>query len=231
MAAAEATAPAAVAAPAAVPTVEVEAAPLPTQVSAPLAAAAATGVPPAAGPTTTYTPHNLSPETQAAAMKAIWQSCYAHIFSKCGWQQNPTTGRFYFANAAAVLEGINIQHIITQLGAENFIMEYDTVNGQGQYAPEQFQGMLRGKMTSGIGLPSYVLYLNINGQRIKRSFLPQNPEKMTQNAYTKSADEAAGGNMIAWVFKDEVADSAPFSEKCAATIKNNVYEIPAMRNA
>jgi len=31
--------------------------------------------------------------------------------------------------------------------------------------------------------------------------------------------------MIVWVFKDEVADSASFKEKCAITIKDNVYEV------
>lgn len=210
--------------------IEVAVAPvaLPTPVAAQaatIASAAATGVPPAAAPTTTYTPHNLSNEVMAACMKAVWQSLYAHIFSKCGWQQNPTTGRFFFSSAAAVLEGVNVQHIITQLGADNFIMEYDTVAAEGQYAPEMFQGMIRGRTTSNVGLPSYALYLNIGGQRIKRTFLPQNPEKITNNAYTKSADEAAGGHMIAWVFKDEVADTAPFKEKCAVTIKDNIYQV------
>jgi hypothetical protein len=124
-----------------------------------------------------------------------------------------------------VLEGVNIQSVLTQYGADNFIMEYDTLDAEGKYAAEMCQGMIRGRTTSKQGLPSYSLYLNVNGQRIKRSFIPQNPEKMTNNAYTKSADEAAGGHMIVWVFKDEVADGAPFSEKCAVTIKDNVYEI------
>jgi hypothetical protein len=118
-----------------------------------------------------------------------------------------------------------VQHIITQLGAEGLIKEYDTVAAEGQYAAEMFQGMIRGRTTSNVGLPSYTLYLNIGGQRVKRTFLPQNPEKITNNAYTKSADEAGGGHMIAWVFKDEVADTAPFKEKCAVTIKDNIYQV------
>ena len=206
-------------------TVEV---PLPAAVVAQAAtttAAATTATPPAQETPTTYTPHNLTPEVQAAVMQSVWKLLYHHVFTKCGWQQNPQTGRFMFINAAAVLEGVNIQSILTQYGTDNFIMEYDTLDAEGKYAAEMCQGMIRGRTTSKQGLPSYSLYLNVNGQRIKRSFIPQNPEKMTNNAYTKSADEAAGGHMIVWVFKDEVPDNAPFSQKCAVTIKDNVYEI------
>jgi len=202
--------------------------PLPAPVAAQVAtttAAAATATPPIQETPTTYTPNTIAPEVQAAVMQSVWKLLYHHMFTKCGWQQNPSTGRFMFTNAAAVLEGVNIQSVLTQYGADNFIMEYDTLDAEGKYAAEMCQGMIRGRTTSKQGLPSYSLYLNVNGQRIKRSFIPQNPEKMTNNAYTKSADEAAGGHMIVWVFKDEVADGAPFSEKCAVTIKDNVYEI------
>ena len=204
--------------------------PLPAPVAAQAAAitgAAATGVPPVVETPTTYTPNTMEPDAMKGCMEAVWKTLYHHTFTKCGWQQNPQTGRFMFTNAAAVLEGVNIQHILAKFGAENFIMEYDTLDANGKYAAEMCQGMIRGRTTSKQGLPSYTLYLNIGGQRIKRSFIPQNPEKRdAQNAYTKSADNAGmGGHMIVWVFKDEVADSAPFSEKCAATIKDNAYEV------
>jgi len=207
----------------------VAAVPLPQPVAAQAAAVAtaATTAVPAAQPTpTTYTPNTVAQETMKAVMESVWKTLYHHVFTKCGWQQNPQTGRFMFTNAAAVLEGVNIQHIIKQFAADNFIMEYDTLNAEGAYAPEMCQGMIRGRTTSQAGLPSYSLYLNINGQRIKRTFMPQNPEKRTaQNAYTKSAEEAGGGHMIVWVFKDEAADHAPFTEKVAVTIKDNVYEV------
>ena len=90
------------------------------------------------------------------------------------------------------------------------------------------QGVIRGYLTSKQGLPAYAIYLNIKGQRIKRSFLPQNPEKRNaQNAYTNAAEEAGQGHMVAWVFKDEVADAAPFKEKCAVKIRDNAYEVIA----
>jgi len=193
----------------------VAAVPLPQPVAAQAAAVAtaATTAVPAAQPTpTTYTPNTVAPETMKAVMESVWKTLYHHVFTKCGWQQNPQTGRFMFTNAAAVLEGVNIQHIIKQFAADNFIMEYDTLSAEGTYAPEMCQGMIRGRTTSQAGLPSYSLYLNING-------------RTAQNAYTKSANEAGGGHMIVWVFKDEAADNAPFTEKVAVTIKDNVYEV------
>lgn len=194
------------------------------------ATAAATAVPQQTPKATTYTPNTLQPETMKQVMELVWKTLYHHVFTKCGWQQNPTTGRFFFANAAAVLEGVNIQHILTKFGADNFIMEYDTLNAAGQPSAEQCQGMIRGYCTSKQGLPAYSVYLNINGVRYKRTFLPQNPEKRNgQNAYSNSAQEAAAGHQIAWIFKDEVADSAPFKEKCAVKITNSingiVYEV------
>ena len=206
----------------------VEGVPLPepiAQQQAAVAAAATTAVPPTQPAATTYTPNNLPPEVMAQTMRSVYLSLYAHLFTKCGWRQNPQTGRFFFANPGAVLEGVNIQHILTQMGAANFIMEYDTLNAAGQFAAETCQGMIRGYLTSKQGLPAYSIYLNIGGRRIKRSFLPQNPEKRNaQSAYTKSADEAGQGHVIAWVFKDEAADNAPFKEKCAVKIYDNIYE-------
>jgi len=210
--------------------------PLPAPVAAEqaaFAAAAATAIPPVVKTELPYTPHNLTPEVQAAVMEQVWKVLYHHVFTKCDWQQNPQTGRFAFMKAGAVLEGVNIQHIIQQYGADNFIMEYDTLNSNGQgghsFAAEQCQGMIRGRLTTG-GLPSYQIYLNIGGQRIRRLFVPQNPEKKNaNNAYSSSAENAAVGNQIAWVFRGEAPDGASFKEKCAVKLTNTaagiVYEV------
>jgi len=195
-------------------------------VQAQLQAAAKTATPPAPHSEPTYTPNNLSNEIISQVMEQVWRTCYHHIFTKCGWQQNPQTGRFFFANAAAVLEGINIQHIIQHYGADNLIMEYLAINGSGQEVLEKCQGMLRGTTTSRQGLPCYTLFLNLGGKRFKRTFVAQNPDKLNaQNAYTKTAAEAGEGHMLAWVYRGEADDSAPFKEKCAVKIRDNNYEV------
>jgi hypothetical protein len=212
------------------PGMAVEEVPLPAPVAeaqAQVVNAAATAVPPATQTPTSYAPCNMDLSMAPAVLEAVWKRLYHHVFTKCGWMQNPQTGRFYFANAAAVLEGVNIQDIITHFGADGFIMEYDTINAQGQGPlPEQCQGMIRGHLSTKQGLPVYHVYININGRRIKRVFTPQNPEKMgANNAYSKTAVESQQGHMIAWVWKDEAADNAPFNEKCAVKIVDNVYEV------
>ena len=168
---------------------------------------------------TTYPPNNLSVEMIQMAMKATYQMLYHHIFTKCGWQQNPADGRFFFSNPAAVLEPVDLSGIFAQLGVSNLIMEYDTVNAQGQPAGEAFGNFVRGHVTSKAGLPRYTLYLNINGHRIRRDFIPQNV-----NTSSPSAAEAAGGSMIAYVMKGEAPQGATFMQKCSVIIKDNDYQ-------
>ena len=212
------------------PGMEVEAVPLPQPVAAEQAAvtaAAATAVAPAQEVKPALPQCNFDLNMAPALLEALWKRLYHHVFTKCGWQQNPQTGRFFFSNAAAVLEGVNVSDIIQHFGADGFIVEYDTINAQGQGPlPEVCQGMIRGHLSTKQGLPVYHVYLNINGNRIKRVFTPQNPEKMgANNAYSKTAIEAQTGHMIAWVWKDEANDNAPFNEKCAVKIVDNNYEI------
>lgn len=202
--------------------------PLPAPVAAQqatYATAAQTATPPPAYSETPLPPCNLAKETMPAVLEQIWRTLYHHVFVKCGWQQNPQTGRFYFSSPAAVLEGVNIQHILQQYGAEGFIIEYKTLNAQGQVATEPCTGMIRGYQTSNIGLPAYTLWLNIDGHRIERRFVPQNPDKIgANNAYSRTAVEAQGGHMIAYVYRAEASQSAEFTERCAVKIHDNQYE-------
>lgn len=178
---------------------------------------------------TTYPPNNLSGETMSAVMENVWKTLYHHVFTKCGWQQDPQTGHFFFASPANVLEPVRIDHIIKYFGAENFIMEYDTEGAPGSPVAETTaNGTVRGHLSKAIGLPMYTLYLNIGGRRVKRSLLPQNPQKKNaSNAYSNPAIEAQGGNCIAWISRGEAGFNAPFKEKYVAKIRNNSYELIA----
>jgi hypothetical protein len=203
--------------------------PLPEPVAqqhAQMAAAAQTAIPPQQAPKPQLPVLNISDEVLPKVMEMIWRTLYHHIFTKCGWQQNPTTGRFFFANAAAILEGVNIQHILSQMGAEGLVLNYDTFNADGIKITEQCQGMIRGYLTSKQALPAYKIYINVKGSLRERTFVPQNPEKRgANNAYTPSAEQAGGGHMIAWAFKGEANQAAPFNKKCACKIVDNVYEV------
>jgi hypothetical protein len=174
--------------------------------------------------TNTYPPCAMKPELMPEFLKVLWGRLYYVVFTKCGWAQ--TQQGFAFTNPMAVLDPVPIDDIIKQFGADNFVMEYDTLNAQGQFAVEKCQGYVRGIIFKNSGLPGFEIYLNINGQRFKRTFVPQNPQKRnTQNAYSKTAAEAQQGHMIAWVYRGEANNMASFKEKCAVKIRDNVYEV------
>lgn len=203
---------------------------LPPQVAAvqqQYAAHAAAAAAPKQTPTT-YTPNTLDGPTMKAVIEQVWRTLHHHLFMKCGWMQNPQTGRFFFSSPANVLEPVNIEHILKHYGADNFIMEYDTVGATGSYAAEKVvNGTVRGHISTGKAhLPCYDVYLNVGGRRVHRTLMPGNPEKKDQqNAYTNSANESAAGNAISFVFKDksEVAPNAKFQEKITAKLTNNDY--------
>ena len=170
---------------------------------------------------TPYEPHNLPNEVMTQVMEAIYKRLYTHIFTKCGWSIDPTSGHYYFASAGSVVEHVGIQDILDTYKADNFIKSYDTVNQVGQgYEGEDCNGTIRGFCTSKAGLPCYNIYLNIGGQRIKRTLIPQNPEKRkADNAYSAPALEAQTGQAIAWVMKGEAPkQGGSFGDRCAVKI-------------
>jgi len=176
---------------------------------------------------------SLSPEMMATFMEKVYLRMYAHIFTKCGWQQNAQTGRFMFMGPANIAGQVDISDLITYYGAENFVMEYDTHDANGVNGhSEKCQGYIRGHLSrpgSNLnvpdgaipeGLPMYTIYLNINGHRIKRSLVPQNPEKKdSSGAYKTTANDAAAGNVMAWVLRGDDP-----GKKFMFKIRNNVME-------
>ena len=181
-------------------------------------AAAAVATPPIVPLATSYEPNGLSDATTVAFLKDIYMRLYTNIFSKCGWQLNSDQG---FTNPGAVLEPISIADLIQLHNAPNLIKEYDSMNATGQKQPETCEGYIRGTVftkSNNHGIPAYCIYLNINGIRVKRSLIAQNPAKITNGQYSPKAVEARAGNAIAWLFSEDE------NKKFVAVIKNNIYE-------
>jgi hypothetical protein len=196
--------------------------------NAQFAAAMATANPTPQPTPTTYAPNNLAPEIIQETIKQVYLRLYHAIFTKCGWTQNPQTGRFFFSNPGAVLNGVDISDIIRYFGAANLVMEYNTLNAQGigPVAESAANGMVRGTIFKNSGLPGFELFLNINGRRIKRVFVPQNPEKRNaQNAYSNTAVEAQSGHYLAWIIDGDAAQNADFKAKFKVKIRDNNYEV------
>jgi hypothetical protein len=187
----------------------------------------------AAGPATPEVPKTYDTAVEvpdgklAPLLQAIYMRLYTHMFAKCGWSQNPATGQFHFANLDAAIQSVPIDDIFTGLApeAKGLVAEYITVSPQGQDGYlEPCQGYVRGLVYRNKQLPGYKIYLNIGGNRICRTLVPQNPQKQNaQNAYSRPAQEAQVGHARCYVLDGDLGFDAPWSEKCKAEIVNNEY--------
>lgn len=188
------------------------------QANAAMAAAAAGPAPQAAARPQQYPVNNVDPGKFKAFMKDVYMRLYTQCFKKCGWQLQSDQG---FTNPAGILEAVKIDDLEKLHGVKDVIMEYMTVNAQGQTITEKCAGYVRGTVftkSNQYGLPAYVLFLNFNGMQMKRSLVPQNPAKRGNDGqYKATALEARQGHAIAWVMADG-------QNAWKGKIRDNVYE-------
>jgi len=137
-------------------------------------------------------------------LESIMRVMFVHVMSKCGF----TTAGGY-NNPAAVLETISLAHIE---GATELMTHYDTATATGIYSGNvPCQGQIKG-MISEDNLPMYRFYLNIAGQLYKRSFIPQNPNKLDiNNCPTTWAQKAKEGTKIMMLSEKGVGNKAHIS--------------------
>lgn len=155
---------------------------------------------------------------------------YNQLFLKCGWSQDPATGRYQFPNPYAITASWQVGNILQRWGCEGLIAEYTsyaegmeitpTTRASAQYTCD---GFVRGFVYGDKNLPAFELFLNINGDRVKRRLIPQNPNKIVNNAYTKGAEQAAAGNAVMYIFSEATSDR-PWHERCPAKIENKQYK-------
>jgi hypothetical protein len=163
---------------------------------------------------------NLSAEQIRACVGEVFIRCYQHIFSKCGWRpaQNPS---FAPELRNAVTEPISVVGIpcIDQvlIGMDSV----DSMTGSFTWCVPSVNGMIRGKITKNLGLPSYTLYFNFNGHEAKRLIMPQNQWKVGGQGYSGPAQRAQQGAMIIWMMDGD--DSTP-GQKWRAKIENGTLE-------
>jgi len=114
---------------------------------------------------------------------------FHHIMMKCGWN-----GAGSFTNPEAVFEPVSVTDIE---GVENVIVAQDYYDAMGGYKNQQpLEGCVRG-LTTKEGLPYYRFYINVGGTRIKRTFIPQNPNKTNADgSLSKWTQAVRNGNAI-----------------------------------
>lgn len=127
----------------------------------------------------------------------VFRRLFTHIYSKCGYD-----GRGKFTNPGAVLEAVPIDDIA---GATQLFQKMDTRDNMGTFVNQApIQAYVTG-LVSKEGLPYYRLYINQNGQLQRRTFIPQNPDKMnTQQQLTSWALKVRDGWRITMLLADGV---------------------------
>jgi hypothetical protein len=164
--------------------------------------------------------HGHTAEQIRACVGEIFIRCYQHIFGKCGWRpsQNPS---FAPELRNAVQEPISVVGIPC---VEQILIGMDSVDsmtGNYTWSVPPVNGMIRGKVTKNLGLPSYTLYFNFNGHEAKRLIIPQNQWKATGATYSGPAQRAQQGATIIWLMEGD--DTAP-GKKWKAKIENGNLE-------
>ena len=134
-------------------------------------------------------PHSLTGEQQKVILQTVITRLFVHIYSKCGFTPGSDSG---FTNAAGVTEPVYIGDIP---GASDLFHSMDTVEGK-TLSEKRITDTIVGRVLPKSGLPGYHLYLNIRGMKAKRSFIPQNPNKMNNGVLSKWAELARAGHMI-----------------------------------
>jgi hypothetical protein len=164
--------------------------------------------------------HNLTAEQIRACVGEIFIRCYQHIFSKCGWSpgHNPS---FAPELRNAVQEPISVVGVpcVDQvlIGMDSI----DPLTGNFIWCVPAVNGMIRGKITKNLGMPSYTLYFNFNGIEAKRLIMPQNQWKVKGQGYSAPASRAQQSAMIIWLMD---GDDSAVGQKWRAKIENGVLE-------
>lgn len=142
-------------------------------------------------------PSSLTREEIITTTETVLRSLFWHIFSKCEFN---TEGGFN--NPNAVLEPVDVTRIPN---AAALFTNVNTLNEHGIFTPNYpCNGHIKG-LVSKQGLPMYILYLNAAGGLHKRTFIVQNPNKMTGGdnpSLTKWAMEARQGTKIMMLLED-----------------------------
>ena len=164
--------------------------------------------------------HNLTVEQMKACLQAVLTRLYLHVFNKCGFTPGVDHG---FQNAAAIYEPVYVGDIP---GVSQLFVTMDTVDAQGtKILDAPIDGHITGRLFKEGQLPGYHFYLNINGMKEKRSFLPQNPNKTkADGSLTAWAAQARQGNMIAMMLQEGKGVRVKISTPATGGVPNYEFD-------
>jgi hypothetical protein len=131
-------------------------------------------------------------------VQRLYHKIFAQVFDSCGFNPMNGPGQPYFMQSAKIVEPIMLDEEEKKI--VKFMECYDT-NGKIQLnAPvgDWISGRFVDKAKN---LPGFVLTMsNMQGQRIVRKFIPQNPWKTNASGgYSQTAQLAQQGTKIMWI--------------------------------
>jgi hypothetical protein len=152
----------------------------------------------------------LTAEQYEQVILGIYDLLCHNIYKVCGWQKvadpgaaNSPVDFCTLTKAEAVVQPISVNEILAQVpGSEKILLTMDTLNAEHRWAPDTpiQNGMIKGQVFKTSGLPGYTLTFNVSGTKIKRTIVPQNPNKKYDDGNLKgTAISARQGSAVCWI--------------------------------
>jgi hypothetical protein len=148
----------------------------------------------------TCPPLEMPMEQVMNIVQTVFMRLYYRIFTKCGFNPAEPTS---FGAPGGVYDPVHIGDIP---GANKVFLSMDVTDEQGKQVRDvPILDSIKGQVFGKSGLPGYWLYLNVNGRKMKRTLVPQNPNKETaqgSGVFTAMAQRVRQNWAIAWVIAD-----------------------------
>lgn len=147
------------------------------------------------GPVKMYAETGLTEEQTAEIAKAVFFKCYDHLFGPCGPRKDSDIS-FDFPKMV-YQQGIQLTDLEKQVVVK---MDCQDVQGRLCEGMSTSAGIIRGKLSEKKELPTYKLYINMNGYEICRFLLPQNCAKDNRaGGLSNQALAARSGTKIMYI--------------------------------
>jgi len=171
----------------------------------------------------------LTMERTAEIMRGVYTKCFNHVFGNCGQLLNSAVG---FANPSAVLTPIELTPEERQIVVGfNYHGEMNPGTGRPRWCKAGTEaGSFIGYVGTGQQLPSYKLFINMDGVELCRFLIPQNPNKMKGPSLSSKAILARKGMAIMYVMEgdDAVKNAGGPQYLYKAVISRTNFNIPAV---
>lgn len=138
----------------------------------------------------------LTPEQTSEIARGVYSKCFSFVFGACGQLTNSDQA---FSNP----DGVSVEPIpLTDIEKQVVVAMNCFIDGRWVKIPTT-NGLIGfvGKVKN---LPTYKLFINVDGVEICRLVLPQNPAKKDGNGqYTKTAIMTRGGAKIVYILEGD----------------------------